>query len=77
MPSVFETRINPYSNRPGNVKGVAGFMKEAELYRDKFRSESPASCTFNFNRLSNTNVKVLYNLFRIVSFVVYYAVSVD
>ena len=46
-------------NRPGNIKGVAGFKKQTELYPYKCRSKSPALSTFTFNRLSNSNVKVL------------------
>ena len=59
MASVFKARMNPQSNRPGNLKGVAGFKKKAELYPEKCRSESRSSCSFNFNRLSNTNATVL------------------
>ena len=47
--------------RPGNLKGLTGFMKQTELYPFKCRSKSPTSSTFPFNRLSNLNVK----LFRI------------
>ena len=46
-------------NRPGNLKGVAGFKKQAELYPYKCRSKSPTSSTFTYNRLSKSNVKVL------------------
>ena len=31
MAIVFRARINPQSNRPGNLKGVAGFKNQAEL----------------------------------------------
>ena len=44
--------------RPGNLKGVACFKKQTELYPYKCRSESPTSSTFTFNRLSYSNVKV-------------------
>ena len=46
-------------NRPGNLKGVAGFKKQTELYPYKTRSKSPTSSTFSFNRLSKSNVKFL------------------
>ena len=55
----FKARINPQFNRAGNLKGVAAFKKETELYPYKHRSKSPTSSTFSFNRLSNSNVKVL------------------
>ena len=44
--------------RPGNIKGVPGFIKQTELYPFKCESESPTSSTFTFNRLSNLNVNV-------------------
>ena len=31
MASVFKARMNRQSNRPGNLKGVAGFNNQAEL----------------------------------------------
>ena len=31
MASVFKERMNPQSNRPANLEGVAGFMNQAEL----------------------------------------------
>ena len=31
MASVFKARINPQSNRPFNLKRVAGFKNQAEL----------------------------------------------
>ena len=57
--SVFKARMNLQSNRPANLKGVAGFKSQAELKPKKCRSESRTSYTFNFNRLSNTNAIVL------------------
>ena len=45
--------------RPGNLKGVAGFKKQTELYSYKCRSKSSTSSTFTSNGLSNSNVKVL------------------
>ena len=54
MACVFKARINPQFNRAGNPKGVAGFKKQTELYLYKHRSKSPS-----FNRLSNSNVKVV------------------
>ena len=59
MARAFKARIKPQFNRPGNLKGVAGFKKEPELYLYKNRSKSPTSSTFSINRLSNSNVKVL------------------
>ena len=59
MASVFKARMNPQSNRPGNLKGVAAFKNQAKLEPKKCRSESRTSYTFNFNRLSNTNATVL------------------
>ena len=52
MLCVIKTRINPPFSRAGNLKGVAAFEKETELYPYKNRSK-----TFSFNRLSNSNVK--------------------
>ena len=49
-------------NRPGNLKGVADFKKQAELYPYKCRSKSLTSSTFTFNRLSKSNVKALFVL---------------
>ena len=72
MVSVLKAGNNPQSNRPGNLKGVAGFKNQAESYPDKCRSESRTSYTLNFNRLSNTKES-----FGIVVFVVYHAASVD
>ena len=46
-------------NRPGNLKGVTGFKKQTELYPYKCRSKSPTSSTFTFNRLSDSNVRIL------------------
>ena len=45
--------------RPGSLKGVACFKKQAELNPCKSRSKSPTSSNLTFNRLSNSNVKVL------------------
>ena len=72
MVSVLKAGNNPQSNRPGNLKGVAGFKNQAESYPDKCRSESRISYTLNFNHLS-----IKKELFRIVVFVVYHAASVD
>ena len=46
---------------PGNLKSAAAasFHKQAELYPYEYRSESPTSSNFTFNRLSTLNVKVL------------------
>ena len=65
MACVFKARINPQFNRAGNLKGVAGFKKQIELYPYKNWSKSPTSSTFSFNRLFNLNVKI-----RILVFVV-------
>ena len=46
-------------NRPGNIKGVACFKKQTELYPYKCRSKSRTSSTFTFNRVSNISVKEL------------------
>ena len=43
-------------NRPCNLKSVAGFKNQTELYP---YSKSPTSSSFGFNRFSNSNVKVL------------------
>ena len=59
MACFFKARMNPHSNRPGNLQEVAGFKNQAELEPKKCRSESRTSYTFNFNRLSNTNATVL------------------
>ena len=32
MACLFKARINPQFNRAGNLKGVAGFKKQTELY---------------------------------------------
>ena len=58
MACVFKPRINPQVHRPGNLKRVAGFNNQTELYPYKYRSKSPTSSTFKFDRLSNSNVKV-------------------
>ena len=55
--------------RPGNLKGVAGFKKQNDLYPFKCVSKSPTSSTLTFNRLSNSNVKKTYDFSRIVVFV--------
>ena len=52
--------------RPDNLKGVAGFKKQTELYPYKCRSKSPTTTTFTFYRLSNSNT---YDLFKILVFV--------
>ena len=62
--------------RPGNLKGVAGFKKQTELYPYKRRSKNPTSSTFSFNRFSNSNVKVR-TICGIVAFVVYHAAIVN
>ena len=59
MACVLKARINPKFNRAGNLKEVAGFKRENELYRYKNQSKSPTSSTFSFNRLHNSNVEVL------------------
>ena len=59
MACVFKARINSQLNRAGNLKGVAGFKKQTELYPYKCRSMSPTLSTFSFNRHFNLNVKVL------------------
>ena len=59
MACVFKARINPQFNRARNVKGVAAFNKQTELYPYKNWSKRPTSSTFSLNRLSNSNVKVL------------------
>ena len=53
----FKARINPQFNRPGKYKG--GLVLRKKLYPYKNLSDSPASSTFSFNRLSNSNVEVL------------------
>ena len=68
MACVFKARINPQFNRVGKPKGVAGFKKQTELYPYKHQRKSTTSLTFSFNRLSNSNVKVLtiyYNYHRV------------
>ena len=45
MASVFKARMNRQSNRPGNLKGVAGFKNQAELKPMKCWSQSRTSCT--------------------------------
>ena len=45
--------------RSGNLKGVAWFKKQTELYQYKCWSKSPTSSTFTFKRLSSSTVKVL------------------
>ena len=59
MACVFKARNNPQFNPAGNLKGVAGFKKQTELYPHKHRSKSPTSITISFNGLSNSNAKVL------------------
>ena len=59
MTSVLKPRINPQFNRVGNLKGVAGFKKQLELYPYKNRSKSPTLSTLSFNRLYNSNVNVI------------------
>ena len=49
-------------NRPCNFEGVAGFekkKKKTELPQYQCRIKTPTSSTFSFNRLSNSNDKVL------------------
>ena len=55
--------------RPGNIKGVTGFKKQAELYPYKCCKRSPTFLSFTFNRLSNSTVKVLTICDRTVVFV--------
>ena len=45
--------------RPGNIKVVACFKKQTDLYQYKCLSKSPTLSNFTFNRLYNSNVKVL------------------
>ena len=47
------------SNRPYNFEGVAGFVKQPELPQYECWIKTPTSSTFSFNRLSNSNDKVL------------------
>ena len=56
---IFKETINPQFNRPGNLKGVAGFKKQMKLYPYKTRSKSSTSLAFRFNGVSNSNVKFL------------------
>ena len=58
-PVCFKARINAQFNRACNLKVVAGFKKQTELYPYKHRSKSPTSLTFSFNGPSNSNAKVL------------------
>ena len=51
MACVFKARINLPFNRAGNLKGVAGFKKQTELYPFKNWRKSPTSSNFSFNRL--------------------------
>ena len=47
-------------NRPCNFEGVpAGFEKQTELLQYETRVKTPTSSTSSFNRLSNSNDKVL------------------
>ena len=59
MACVFKPRINPKFNRPCNFEGVAGFEKQTELPQYECRIKTQTSSTFGFNRLSNSNDKVL------------------
>ena len=59
MLSVFKARINPHSNRPGNLKGGAGFLETSSIIPRQMSERKSKSYTFNFDPLSNTNVKVL------------------
>ena len=59
MACVFKGIINPQFNHAGNLKRVAGFKKQTELHPYKYRSKSRTLSTMTFNRLSNSNVKVL------------------
>ena len=46
-------------NRPCNFEGVAAFEKQTELPQYECRIKAPTSSTFSFNRLSDSNDKVL------------------
>ena len=46
-------------NRPCNFEGVAGFEKQTELPQYECRIKTLTSSTFSFNRLFNSNDKVL------------------
>ena len=64
MACVLKEKINPHFHCPGNLKGVAGFKILTELHPYKCQRESVPSSTFSFNRLSNSNVKVLMIFLR-------------
>ena len=59
MPCVFKARNNPQFNRAAQLKGVAGFKKQSDLYPYKHWSKSQTYSTFSFNCLSNLDLKVL------------------
>ena len=46
-------------NRAFNFEGVGSFEKQTELPQYECRIKTPTSSTFSFNRLSNSNDKVL------------------
>ena len=46
-------------NRPCNFEGVANFEKQTELPQYECRIKTPTSSAFSFNRLFNSNDKVL------------------
>ena len=55
----FKARSNPQFNGAGNIIEVASFKIQTGLYRYKNRSRSPTSLTLTFNRVHNSNVKVV------------------
>ena len=61
MACVLIARINSQFTKTGsgNFRGAAGLKKQTDLYLYKCRSKSQTSSTFSFNRLSNSNAKVL------------------
>ena len=61
MACVLKARANPQFNRTGDPKQVAGFKRQTELYPYKCERKSLISSTFEFgfDRLSNSNVKVI------------------
>ena len=64
MACVFKPRINPKFNRLCNFEGVAGFEKQTELFQYECRIKIQTSSTFSFNRLSNSNDKVLAQILK-------------
>ena len=55
----FKATILTKFNRPCNFEGLAGFKKQTELPQYECRMKTQTSSTFGFNRLSNSNDKVL------------------